>query len=108
MGAVEPSHTPVMKFEDVRIISQTILEHGLDGQLRRIMLFDRLGRSPDSGTSRQLIITSNRYGLTTGGYQAEYVNITQVGRDLAVSNLSDRAFRTKVFQYNDRAIRCFS
>ena len=63
------------------------------------MLFDRLGRSPDSGTSRQLIITSNRYGLTTGGYQAEYVNITQVGRDLATSNLSDRAFRTKVFQY---------
>ena len=70
---------PLSPFHDVLVLAQTIHEHGLDGQLRRITVFDRLGRSPDSSTSRQLVTDSGRYGLTSGSYQAEYLKLTEEG-----------------------------
>jgi hypothetical protein len=43
-------------------------------------LFENLGRSADSGTSRQLVTNSAQYGLTTGSYRAEYLELTPEGR----------------------------
>jgi hypothetical protein len=39
-----------------------------------------LGKSPDSGPSRQLVTNSSKYGLTQGGYQAEHLELTEEGR----------------------------
>lgn len=39
-----------------------------------------MGRSADSGHSRRLITNSNQYGLTTGSYQAEYLELTPDGK----------------------------
>lgn len=47
---------------------------------RRLTVFDELGRSADSGSSRQLVINSGRYGLTVGGMQAEFLELTEDGR----------------------------
>ncbi len=74
---------PLSNFKDVLIIAKTIQDEAIDGQLRRLTLFDRLGRSPTSGTSRQLITSSSKYGLTTGGYQAEYLSLTEEGEMIA-------------------------
>lgn len=53
----------------------------MNGQLRRTTLFDKLKpkRVPDSGPSRQLVIDSGKYGLTNGGYKAEYLRLTDEG-----------------------------
>jgi hypothetical protein len=47
--------------------------------MRRLTIFDKLGRSPESSASRVLIINSARYGLTRGGYQAEFIELTDLG-----------------------------
>ena len=70
---------PTMPFEDVLHLSQAIWECASGKRVRKITLFDHLGKSPDSGPSRALITSSSKYGLTTGGYQAEYLELTDEG-----------------------------
>ncbi len=70
---------PSMPFEDVLQLSQAIWECSSGTRVRKITLFDHLGKSPDSGPSRSLITSSSKYGLTTGGYQAEYLELTDEG-----------------------------
>lgn len=43
-------------------------------------LFDHLGKSPDSGPSRQLISNSSRYGLTIGSHHSEHLELSKDGR----------------------------
>ena len=83
-GSTKPF--PVMKFEDVLALSEAVLEHGVNGRIRRITLFDRLHKSPDSGPSRQLITDSGKYGLTSGGYTAEYIEMTETGYEVLNSD----------------------
>lgn len=70
---------PTMPFEDAFIIAKGIWECASGQKVRRITLFDHLGKSPESGPSRSLITASSKYGLTTGGYQAEYLELTETG-----------------------------
>lgn len=59
-------------------LAQTMQRMGTT-KVRKLTLFEELGRSPESGPSRQLITNSSRYGLTTGGFQAEYIELTADG-----------------------------
>lgn len=70
---------PAASFEDSLAIANTIQQLGGDPKVRRITIFEHLKRSPDSGPSRQLVTNSNAYGLTTGGYQADYLELTSDG-----------------------------
>ena len=70
---------PSMPFEDAFIIAKGIWECASGQKVRRITLFDHLGKSPESGPSRSLITASSKYGLTAGGYQAEYLELTETG-----------------------------
>ena len=70
---------PSLPFEDALIIADGIWACASGQKVRRLTLFDHLGKSPDSGTSRKLITASSKYGITTGGYQAEYIELTQDG-----------------------------
>jgi hypothetical protein len=74
---------PASSFPDAMELAVAI--HRLAGdRIRRMTLFDELKKSPESGSSRQLITNSSRYGLTEGSYKAEYLALTEKGR-LAVS-----------------------
>ena len=44
-----------------------------------------MGKSPDSGPSRQLIVNASKYGLIKGSYAAEHLELTPDGK-LATSN----------------------
>ena len=77
------NHSPVIKFEDALMLATTIVEVAVDNQMRRLTLFERLDRSPSSGASRQLITSSSRYGLTSGGYNAEFITVTDDGKEIA-------------------------
>ena len=70
---------PAASFEDAMELADTLQRIGAD-RARRLTVFDELGRSADSGSSRQLVINSGRYGLTTGGMQAEFLELTDDGR----------------------------
>lgn len=70
---------PACAFEESVDFAKEIFEFGSGQPVRRLSLFDQLGKSPDSGASRQLIINSNKYGLTEGSYSSEYLKLTDYG-----------------------------
>lgn len=49
-----------------------------------------MGKSPDSGPSRQLIINSNKYGLTKGNYKSEHLEITADGKQATGADVVHR------------------
>jgi hypothetical protein len=71
---------PASTFEEAFVLADAIQKFA-PGQekVRKLTLFDKLGKSPDSGPSRQLITNSSRYGLTKGGYQADFIELTPDG-----------------------------
>jgi hypothetical protein len=71
---------PAASFEEALTIASAIQKYAAGQKVRRLTLFDQMGKSPDSGPSRQLIINSNKYGLTKGGYQAEHLELTADGK----------------------------
>ncbi len=71
---------PVASFKQSAELAEAMVEiAGGAREVRRVTLFDHLGRSPESGPSRQLVTNSSRYGLTEGGYQAETLTLTDDG-----------------------------
>jgi hypothetical protein len=79
---------PASTFEDALELAIAIYEVGAGQQVRRITLFDHLGHSPDSGRSRQWVTNSAKYGLTTGSYSAEFLQLTADGLQAVADDVS--------------------
>lgn len=80
---------PASTFEDALTLAEVIQREAGD-KIRRLTLFESLDRSPDSGQSRQLVTNSSKYGLTQGGYTAEYLELTPNGRAATDPDTSPR------------------
>src|ERR1700748_254923 len=74
---------PASPFEEALGFAQSILEYGAGASVRRVTLFNHLGKSPESSLSRQIITNANKYGLIKGGYQADILELTQEGKKAA-------------------------
>ena len=70
---------PACSFEEALDLAREIQAFSGGVKVRRITLFDHMKKSPESGSSRQLITNSNKYGLTTGSYKAEHLELTPDG-----------------------------
>ncbi len=99
---------PLSSFEDTLVLARAIYEHGVDGVLRRTTVFDRLGRSADGGTSRQLVTDSARYGLTAGSYQAEQLKLMENGAKLFSPETPPRERKEMEFDLAIRQIGPFN
>lgn len=93
---------PAATFEEALLVADGFQKFA-PGQpkVRKLTLFDKFGKSPDSGPSRQLITNSSKYGLTKGGYQAEFLEITPegalaTGDDVAPSAKLQARFRLAI------------
>jgi hypothetical protein len=85
---------PAATFEEALVLAEAIQKFAPGQQrVRKLTLFDKLGKSPESGPSRQLMINSTRYGLTRGGVGAEFVELTPEG---AVASSDDAAAGAKL------------
>lgn len=84
---------PNVAFEDALEIANAIWQCSSGQKVRRLTLFDHLGKTPDSGPSRNLITISSKYKLTSGGYQAEYLELTELG---AVATNPDASLKNKL------------
>jgi hypothetical protein len=71
---------PAATFEEALEFAKELFVVGSGQPVRRLTLFDHLGKAPDSGASRMLITNSNKYGLTKGSYVAEQLELTEDGR----------------------------
>lgn len=82
---------PASSFEEALQIGDAIQRFGGGHpRIRRLTLFENLGRSPDSGLSRQQISNSTRYGITTGSYGADFLELTPKGATATSSEVSKR------------------
>lgn len=84
---------PAATFEEATGYARRIFDIGGGQPVKRLTLFDAMGKSPDSSASRQLITNSNRYGLTKGSYTSEQVELTEYGRKCVDDELSQREIR---------------
>src|SRR5690606_21687707 len=85
---------PAGSFEDSLLFARSLFEFGSGQPVRRLSLFDHLQKSPESSLSRQLIINSNKYGLTKGAYNAEQLELSPDGLRAVDDELPSRE-RTK-------------
>jgi len=72
---------PALTFEEVLTIPNAIQRYAAGQKVRRLTLFEKLSKDPDSVESRQLVTASGQYGLTKGSYQAEYLELTAEGNE---------------------------
>jgi hypothetical protein len=81
---------PLIPFSEAIGLPNAIQEHAAGQRVRRLTLFDKMGKSPGSGTSRALITNAQRYGLISGNYNSEYLELTQDGFALTSLETSAR------------------
>jgi len=81
---------PAAPFEEALNFAQELFSVGSGRQVRRLTLFDHLGKSPESGASRMLITNASRYGLTRGSYVAEHLELTEDGLKAVDERISGR------------------
>jgi len=77
---------PPVDLHEALTLANAIWKHNAGQPMRRLTLFDELGRSPSSSTSRNLVTASSGYGLTQGGYSAEMLALTERGRAIVERN----------------------
>ena len=70
---------PACAFEEALGFARALHEYGSGKSVRRLSLFDHLGKAPESGPSRQLIGNANKYGLVKGSASAEQLELTPDG-----------------------------
>lgn len=70
---------PAAPFEESIEFVKSMFEFGSGEAVRRLSLFDHIGKSPDSGSSRMMVTNANKYGLIKGNYASETLEITPDG-----------------------------
>lgn len=81
---------PTMPLKEALVIAKTIEAEASGTPMKRLTLFDTLGKSPDSGPSRALITASSKYGLTNGSYKADDISLTDLGKKIVSESSSPR------------------
>lgn len=92
---------PVLTFEEALVLGVAIQTYAAGNKVRRLTLFDRMGRSAEGSTTRNLITASNQYGITSGSYTAEYLELTSDGAlatadDVPWTNRIEAQFRLAI------------
>tara|TARA_R110002033_G_scaffold56829_1_gene105828 strand:+ start:1423 stop:2583 length:1161 start_codon:yes stop_codon:yes gene_type:complete len=98
---------PAAVFEEPLAFAQKVFSIGSGQPVKRLTLFDELGKSPESGASRQLIINSGRYGLTKGGIQAESIELTDDGRKCVDDQITAREMARSRIHLAIRSVEIF-
>jgi len=87
---------PRNTLEEALKIASTIQDQNNGQPMKRIFIADHVKIKPESSNFRNLISSSYRYGLTKGGYQAEYISLTLLGD--AITKTKDEKERLSLLQ----------
>jgi len=79
---------PALTFEEALTLGEAIQKYAAGQKVRRLTLFEKLDKSPDSSETRRLITASGQYGLTKGSYTAEYIELTPEGIEATSEEVS--------------------
>jgi hypothetical protein len=81
---------PAAPFEESSVFAKEIYVFGSGQPVRRLSLFDHLGRAPDSGASRQSITNASKYNLIKGSYASEFLELTPDAKTAVDDDVSPR------------------
>ncbi|WP_395004138.1 hypothetical protein [Cypionkella sp.] len=81
---------PASVFSEALDFVKRIYDIGGGQEIRRLTLFDEIGKSSESSASRMLVTNSAKYGLTKGSYTAEFIEITPLGLKAVGQSVSVR------------------
>jgi hypothetical protein len=81
---------PRTTVQEALTLAEAIQTHASGQRIRRLTVFDKLGKSPDSGASRMMVTHSGKYGITEGGYQADFIELTELGQKATSPDVTPR------------------
>lgn len=100
----EPSRTrtarpyPASSFADALDLAQAIMAHAAGERVRRLTLLEKMGKSATSSATKMMITNSGKYGITTGSYAADYLELTEKGAVVVNPGKSERERRQAAFE----------
>ena len=71
---------PASSFGDARALGEAIMQYAAGEKVRRLTLLQQMNKSPNSGPTKMMITNSGKYGITTGSYAADHLELTEQGR----------------------------
>jgi hypothetical protein len=71
---------PAAPFEESLVLADAIQKFAAGEKVRRLTLLKQMDRSPTSSSTQMLITNSSKYGLTTGSYAADWIELTKDGK----------------------------
>jgi hypothetical protein len=66
---------PLIAFELCFEFAKSVHEIGSGQKVRRLTLFDKIGKAPESSTSRILQTNTSKYGLISGSIVSEFIEL---------------------------------
>lgn len=81
---------PASTFSEAFEFAKNVFKIGSGQNIRRLVLFGELGKSPTSSGSRMAVTNSSKYGLTKGSYNADFIELTPLGLKAASDSTSAR------------------
>jgi len=79
-GKKAAARFPRTTFENALVVGEAIQQHAAGQKIRRLTLFEKMDKSPESGPSRMMVTNSGGYGISVGGYTAEFIELTEMGQ----------------------------
>lgn len=71
---------PVVPYKQSLVLGTAIFKYAAGEKVRRLTLLEKMERSPTSGSTQRLFTNSGKYGITSGSYTAEFVELTADGK----------------------------
>src|SRR5436309_5576088 len=71
---------PAGPFEEALKLADAIHKFAAGEKVRRLTLLQKMALSPSSSSTRMVITNSGRYGITTGSYASEWIELTPLGK----------------------------
>ncbi|MCS4236810.1 hypothetical protein [Stenotrophomonas sp. BIGb0135] len=89
---------PASSFTDALTLGEAIMRFASGDRVRRLTLLQQMNKSPTSGPTKQMITNSGKYGITSGSYAAEYLELTEKGRLVVDSSRPDQERKRASFE----------
>jgi hypothetical protein len=74
-----PRPYPASSFQEALPLAEAIHQYASGQKVRRLTLLKQMQKSPNSSATKMLITNSGKYGITTGSYAAEWLELTPFG-----------------------------
>jgi hypothetical protein len=71
---------PVLPYDQPLELATALFQNGSGQPVRRLTLFDAIGKAPESGPSRTLLSSASKYNLISGSAASELLELTDAGR----------------------------